>query len=101
LIAGATVVPLSACGQHGNDTYAYAKHLFETHRSQLEQLVKLIRDCKYARQIDSSLDSNNPNFNVCSNHSEEYRNRIAQKLAKLNILWVTVNWVGPWGSSNV
>lgn len=96
LITGMTVLPLSACGQNNPETYTYAKQLFDAHRPQLEHLVKLIQDCKYVQQIASDPTINVPNIlnvNACSNRSTEYRDRIARGLAKLGVLWVTVDWI--------
>lgn len=97
LIAGMTVLPLSACGQNNPETYDYAKKLFDAHRAQFEQLVKLIGDCKGAFQVQ--IDRNpelstgiNGNGPICSNHSTAYSNRISRRLAKLNILWAVPGW---------
>lgn len=84
---------LSGCQK--NYTYAEAKAYFERNKAQLEELVTLIRDCKYAEQINGDLGENGSGLSTCANHDSRYLSKIVDRLGDLNIQWVVIDWWTP------
>jgi len=88
-------VYLSGCGREKNYSYAEAKIYFDQHKARLKQLVSLVRDCKYAEQINGDTDANGSGLATCSNHDSSYLTKIEKGLIDLKILWVVIDWWTP------